>query len=260
MKSYRGYFIDLDGTMYKGKEKIEGAAEFVESLKRKQLPFLFLTNNSSKTPEQIAEKLNHLGVQALKEEVFTSSLATATFISEQKLKAKVYVIGEEGLREAITQEGHQIVDENADFVVIGIDHEITYEKLAKACLNVRNGAEFLSTNSDIAIPTERGMMPGNGAITSVISVSTGVSPLFIGKPEAVIMKQALHLMGCDEQSALLVGDNYHTDILAGIQAGMDTLMVETGVSSFTDIEEIEKQPTYKYKDLFEVIEDMEKAT
>ncbi|KHE72813.1 TIGR01457 family HAD-type hydrolase, partial [Halobacillus sp. BBL2006] len=187
MKPYKGYFIDLDGTMYRGSERIEGAAEFVERLKRVEIPLLFLTNNSSKTPGQISKKLIDLGVPAEEDEVFTSSLATAKFISEQKQTADVYVIGEEGLREAIKKEGHQIVEEKADFVVIGIDHEISYEKLAKACLNVRDGAEFLSTNSDIAIPTERGMMPGNGALTSVIAVSTGVNPTFIGKPESVIM-------------------------------------------------------------------------
>ncbi|MBH0231037.1 TIGR01457 family HAD-type hydrolase [Halobacillus yeomjeoni] len=251
MKSYQAYIIDLDGTMYRGTERIEGAKEFVDHLKKNGKPFLYLTNNSSKRPEQIAEKLNNLGVHADSEQVFTSSMATASYISEQKKCADVFVIGEEGLRDAIRQEGHRLVEEKADYVVIGIDREINYEKYVKACLNVRNGAELLSTNGDIAIPTERGMLPGNGAMTSVITVSTGVEPTFIGKPEAIIMNQALNQLGFPKEEALLVGDNYNTDILAGIHAGIDTLMLETGVSTFEEIKGMDKQPTYKSKNLID---------
>lgn len=120
------------------------------------------------------------------------------------------------------------MDENPDFVVVGLDRDITYEKLAKACLAVRNGATFISTNGDIAIPTERGLLPGNGSLTSVVAVSTGVDPIFIGKPESIIMEQALKVLGIEKNEALMVGDNYDTDILAGINAGMHTLLVHTG--------------------------------
>lgn len=251
MKKYQAYVIDLDGTMYKGKDRIEGAAEFVGHLRMNHIPYLYLTNNSSKTPEQIAEKLNGLGIHADAEQVFTSSMATATYISQQKKKANVYVIGEEGLQKAIEKEGHELVEDRADYVVIGIDRNISYEKFVTACLNVRNGATLLSTNGDIAIPTDRGMLPGNGALTSVISVSTGVNPTFIGKPEAIIMEQALKKLGYPKEDALLVGDNYNTDILAGIHAGMDTLMLETGVSTFEQIKSFKKQPTYQFKNLLD---------
>lgn len=254
MKEYKGYLIDLDGTMYKGAERIEGASEFVEYLKEKDLPFMYLTNNSSKTVDQIAEKLNQIGVRAKPEQVYTSSLATAEYISSKKEKARVIAIGEEGLFDALRQEGLELVQEEADFVVIGIDREVNYEKLASACLEVRNGAAFISTNGDIAIPTERGLVPGNGALTSVVSVSTGVNPVFVGKPEPLIMSRALKRLGYNKEDVLMVGDNYNTDIKAGMTAGLDTLMVETGLSTFDEIKDEEHQPTYKCEDLFHWIQ------
>lgn len=251
MKEYKGYLIDLDGTMYKGAESIHGASEFVESLREKKTPFMFLTNNSSKTVDQIAEKLTQLGVYAHRDFVYTSSLATAEYVRSEKEQARVFAIGEEGLFDALRQQGLKIVEKDADYVVIGIDREINYQKLANACLEVRAGARLISTNGDIAIPTDQGMLPGNGAITSVVSVSTGVKPVFIGKPEPLIMERALKRLGYDAKDVLMVGDNYHTDIMAGMKAGLDTLMVETGLSTFNEIKDHDHQPTYKRKDLVE---------
>ena len=127
---------------------------------------------------------------------------------------------------------------------MGIDREITYEKLAVACLAVRNGAVFISTNGDIALPTERGFMPGNGAMTSVISVSTRTKPIFIGKPESIIMEQALRVLGTKKEETLMIGDNYDTDIRAGMNAGMDTLLVHTGVTTKELLSGYEQKPTY----------------
>lgn len=253
MKNYQGYLVDLDGTMYHGSKRIHAAKEFVEFLAENDLPHLFLTNNSSKTQQEIANKLNDMEIRATKENVFTSSMATASYLSGKKKHGSVFVIGEKGLREAILDAGLVITEENPDFVVVGIDHEITYEKLAKACLFVRDGATFVSTNSDIAIPTERGLLPGNGALTSVITVSTGVEPIFIGKPEPIIMEQALQALGLSNDETLMVGDNYNTDIMAGIQAGVDTLMVFTGVTPFEDYSILPKKPTYHVQNLSEWI-------
>ncbi|UOQ46045.1 TIGR01457 family HAD-type hydrolase [Halobacillus salinarum] len=251
MKNYQAYFIDLDGTMYRGTERVEGAAEFVQYLRKHQLPLLFLTNNSSRKQEQVAAKLMDMGIEAYPEDVFTTSMATASYIARHHANAKVFAVGEEGLVQALQDQGLELVDAGADYVVIGIDREISYEKLSKACLNVREGAALLSTNGDVAIPTERGMLPGNGAFTSVVSVSTGVEAVFIGKPHAEIMEQALAKMNLSKDEVLMIGDNYDTDILAGINAEMDTLMVETGVHRFEEISAYPKQPTYKVKTLQE---------
>ncbi|WP_273853322.1 TIGR01457 family HAD-type hydrolase [Guptibacillus spartinae] len=251
MKNYKGYLIDLDGTMYRGTEKIHEAVEFVKRLKEANLPYLFVTNNSSKRKEQVSEKLEDFGVPCTPDHVFTTSMATASYISNEKNDATVYVIGEEGIRDALTDVGLTIQDDNPDYVVVGIDRSITYEKFAKACIAVRNGATFISTNGDIAIPTERGLLPGNGSLTSVVSVSTEVDPIFIGKPEPIIMEQALAQLGTAKQETLMVGDNYRTDILAGINAGLDTLLVHTGVTTKEHLESVEKLPTYTVETLDE---------
>lgn len=252
MKQYKGYLIDLDGTMYRGNEVIEEAPDFVRTLNEKEIPYLFLTNNSSKTPEQVANKLIELGIEANPEDVFTSSMATAKYIKQTNPAAKCFVIGEEGLFKALQQEGIQITDEvECDAVVIGIDRDINYEKLAKACIAIRNGASFYSTNSDIAFPTEQGLVPGNGAFTSVITVSTGKQPIFIGKPEKIIVKEALSVLGTSLRDTILVGDNYNTDIQAGIQAGMDTLMVFTGVTPYEQYASLPIKPTYHVQNLAE---------
>lgn len=251
MKKYKGYLIDLDGTMYKGTERIEAASDFVKKLKENQIPYLFVTNNSSRTPAQVADKLNSFDIPAEEQLVFTTSQATANYIYEQKKDARVFVIGEEGLFSAIEEKGFVAAGEDADYVVMGIDREISYEKLAVACLAVRNGATFISTNGDIAIPTERGLVPGNGSLTSVIAVSTQTKPIFIGKPEAIIMDQALKVLGTSKEETLMVGDYYDTDILAGMNAGMDTLLVHTGVTTKELLKGYDRKPTYTIDSLDE---------
>ncbi|MBB6453442.1 4-nitrophenyl phosphatase [Salirhabdus euzebyi] len=253
MKSYKGYLIDLDGTMYLGPEPIPYAKEFIEALKEQDIPHLFVTNNSSKRPDQIVNHLLNMNIPATEKQIFTTSMATASYIVGQHSKAKVYAIGEVGLIDALSDVNIELVDEKADYVVIGIDRDITYEKLAKGCLNIRSGATFLSTNGDIAIPTERGFLPGNGSLTSVLEVSTGEKPLYIGKPEPIIMELALQELGLKKEEALMVGDNYKTDIMAGIGAGMDTLLVHTGITSEKDLKQFNPQPTYTAKTLNEWI-------
>ena len=245
MKSYKGYLIDLDGTMYRGTEQIQEAADFIRELRKREIPYLFVTNNSSRTPSQVAQKLRDFGIATEDEQVFTTSMATANYIAGQKEGASVYVVGEEGIKEALKEKGMTLAeDEHADFLVMGIDRGVNYEKLSKACLAVRNGAVFISTNGDIAIPSERGLLPGNGALTSVVSVSTQVQPIFIGKPESVIVEQALKVLGVPKEETIMVGDNYDTDILAGINAGIDTLLVHTGVTTKELLKQYKDQPTH----------------
>ncbi|MCK0472729.1 TIGR01457 family HAD-type hydrolase [Halalkalibacter sp. APA_J-10(15)] len=250
-KAYKGYLIDLDGTMYRGSEKIPEAIEFVKELKQQEIPYLFVTNNSTKPPADVAKHLREMDVPAEEEHVFTTSMATATYISQIKNNAKVCMVGEEGLKLALLEEGHELVEEGAEIVVMGLDRQITYEKLAKAALNIRAGATFIATNGDVALPTERGLVPGAGSLISVLSVSTGVTPTFIGKPEAVIVEQALDVMGLTHKETIMVGDNYHTDILAGIRTQMDTLLVYTGVSTKEHVATYDERPTFEIHSLSE---------
>lgn len=244
MKEYTGYLIDLDGTAYKGKEVIPEAVDFVGRLEENGLRYLFVTNNSSKTPEQVADHLNKLGFRAAPGDVFTASLAAVNYLYEKHPKARIYAIGEKGLKTALTEKGFELSDSHPDAVVIGIDREINYEKLAKACLAVRAGAEFYSTNGDAAIPTEQGLLPGNGAFTSVITYSTQKEPIFIGKPHSIIMEQAHKILGTPKNETIMVGDNYDTDILAGMRFGIDTLLVHTGVTTPEMLAKKQEQPTY----------------
>ncbi|MED2971219.1 TIGR01457 family HAD-type hydrolase [Fictibacillus sp. B-59209] len=251
MKTYKGYLIDLDGTMYRGKERIEEAVQFVQELNRRGLPYLFVTNNSSKTKEDVASVLHNFEIPATSDHVYTTSMATANYIEKIKRDATVYCIGEEGIRQALLEKGFTLTEEQPDFVVMGIDRSINYEKLTIACLAVRNGARFISTNGDIALPTERGLLPGNGSLTSVVAVSTRVQPTFIGKPEAIIMEMALEELGTAKEDTLMIGDNYDTDILAGIRSGLDTLLVHTGVTQKEHLGQVDIQPKYTVNGLDE---------
>ncbi|MDU4448925.1 MAG: HAD hydrolase-like protein, partial [Staphylococcus lugdunensis] len=169
-----------------------------------------------------------------------------------------YMIGGSGLKAALLDRRLTLRrDKHVDYVVIGLDEQVTYDKLAIATLAVREGATFISTNPDVSIPKESGLLPGNGAITSVVSVSTGQQPQFIGKPEPVIMDIALDILTLDKADVAMVGDLYDTDIMSGINVGVDTIHVQTGVTSFAEIQEKDVPPTYSVKDLNEVIRQLQ---
>ena len=253
MKDYQAYLIDLDGTMYRGNEVIEEAPSFIQWLIEQNRPFLFLTNNSARTPEQLADKMVKMGITCGPEHFFTSGMATAEYIELMKAGKKVYLIGEEGVRHALAGKGCEFTLEHPDYVVIGIDRELTYDKLAKASLFVQQGATFLSTNSDRAIPTEQGLVPGNGAVTTAVTVASGVSPQYIGKPESLFVELALQKLGRTAEEVLLVGDNLLTDIAAGQNAAVDTLLVYTGITRSEEVEQLPVKPTYTVNHLLEWI-------
>ncbi|MDN6062832.1 MAG: TIGR01457 family HAD-type hydrolase, partial [Staphylococcus simulans] len=230
MKQYKGYLIDLDGTMYKGADEIDGAKQFIDYLNQHDIPHLYVTNNSTKVPEDVVKKLAGFGIEAKPEEVVTSALATAHYIKQENAQASIYVIGEGGLRQALLNQGLTLIDDtHVDYVVVGLDTKVDYDKFSQGTLGVRNGAKFISTNQDISIPNERGFLPGNGAITSVITTSTKVQPTFIGKPQPIIMDMAMDVINLPKEEVAMVGDLYETDIMSGINAGIDTIHVQTGV-------------------------------
>ncbi|MFC7439682.1 TIGR01457 family HAD-type hydrolase [Laceyella putida] len=231
MKKYHGYLIDLDGTLFRGTERIDGALEFIEWLHKQDVPYLYLTNNSTRTPEQVAEKLRQFGFPATAEQVYTSALAAAQYVKQELNAPSVFVIGEEGLQQAFRDQGIRLTDENPDVVVSGLDRAFTYDKMKKACLSIRAGATFIGTNADRALPTEAGLLPGSGSLAMGMAYATGVDPLFIGKPEPIIMRLALQALGVPPERVLVIGDNLDTDILAGVRSGIDTLLVFTGITT-----------------------------
>ncbi|MGM9903114.1 TIGR01457 family HAD hydrolase [Enterococcus sp. 10A9_DIV0425] len=239
--TYKGFLIDLDGTIYRGTEPIPAGKRFVEELQKKDLPFLFVTNNTTKTPQMVAKRLEtEFDIHVAPETVYTASLATIDFMKTDAKGNKVYVIGEAGLTELILEAGFQWEEENPDYVVVGLDNYLTYEKVVTATLAIQKGATFIGTNPDKNIPTERGLLPGAGSVVSFVETATQTAPIYIGKPEAIIMDKAVEILGLKKEEVLMVGDNYETDIQAGIRNGIDTLLV---LSGFTKEEDLPHLPT-----------------
>lgn len=242
---YKGYLIDLDGTIYRGSEPIPAGRRFVEQLQANQIPFLFLTNNTTKTPETVANRLaNEFSIHVGPETVYTATLATIDYMNDANKGKKVYVIGEPGLIDPILAAGYVWEEETPDYVVVGLDTDVTYEKFVVATLAIQKGATFIGTNPDKNIPTERGLLPGAGSVIAMIEASTQQKAIYIGKPEAIIMEKAVEILGMEKANVLMVGDNYTTDILAGINNGIDTLLVLSGFTQKADVPTLPVPPTY----------------
>ena len=242
---YEGYLIDLDGTIYRGSEPIPAGRRFVEQLQARQIPFLFLTNNTTKTPETVANRLaNEFSIHVGPETVYTATLATIDYLNDANKGKKVYVIGEPGLIEPILAAGYVWEEETPDYVVVGLDTDVTYEKFVVATLAIQKGATFIGTNPDKNIPTERGLLPGAGSVIAMIEASTQQKAIYIGKPEAIIMEKAVEILGMEKANVMMVGDNYTTDILAGINNGIDTLLVLSGFTQKADVPTLPVPPTY----------------
>ena len=253
MKKYAGYMIDLDGTIYRGKEKIPAAKRFIERLQEHDIPFLFVTNNSTQAPIKVVENLaNNFDIHVKEENVYTSALATADYIADlNKDKRSVYVIGEVGLKQAILDKGFHFEETNPDYVVVGLDYDVTYHKFELATLAIKRGAKFIGTNADTNLPNERGLVPGAGSVISLVECSTQQKATYIGKPETIIMEKALERLGLPKDEVVMVGDNYMTDIKAGINFGIDTMLVYTGVSTRELVRKQEIAPTIELGSLDE---------
>ena len=253
MLNYKAYFMDLDGTVYRGKTPIPEAVKFIHFLQSNGIEPFFVTNNSSMTQKQLQEKLAIMDVHADTEHIISSSIAAANYINEFIPGKEVFMIGEQGLEDALKSRDISITTNIADVVVLGIDRDINYEKLSTACLSVRAGATFLSTNSDHAIPSERGFLPGNGAFTKLVEHSTGVEPVYLGKPEPFMLEFIQKKYGFSKEEMVMIGDNYQTDILTGIHMGIDTVHVNSGVNSTAEVKLQAEQPTYFLESLSEWI-------
>lgn len=253
MKKYAGYMIDLDGTIYRGKEKIPAAKRFIERLQGHDIPFLFVTNNSTQAPIKVVENLaNNFDIHVKEENVYTSALATADYIADlNKDKRSVYVIGEVGLKQAILDKGFRFEETNPDYVVVGLDYDVTYHKFELATLAIKRGAKFIGTNADTNLPNERGLVPGAGSVIALVECSTQQKATYIGKPETIIMEKALERLGLPKDEVVMVGDNYMTDIKAGINFGIDTMLVYTGVSTRELVRKQEIAPTIELGSLDE---------
>ncbi|MCL9662324.1 TIGR01457 family HAD-type hydrolase [Paenibacillus hunanensis] len=241
MANGKGLLIDLDGTLYHGNRVIPGAADWIARLKQAGIPYLFVTNNSSRTPEGVAAHMQELGIEAEADQVCTSALAAAAYIAGEQPGASVYVIGEPGLVAAVQAAGLKVSEEQPDYVLQGIDRSFTYDKLTIALRLISGGARFVLTNPDLQLPSHDGLLPGAGTLGAAITAATTVEPVVIGKPSSILMEYALQRIGLSAEDAIVVGDNMLTDIAAGAAAGCPTILVMTGVTTEQNLSQHEAQ-------------------
>lgn len=248
---YKGYLIDLDGTIYQGKNRIPAGERFIKRLQERGIPYLLVTNNTTRTPEMVQSMLaNQFHIETSIETIYTATMATVDYMNDMNRGKTAYVIGETGLKSAIAA-GYVEELENPAYVVVGLDSQVTYEMLAIATLAIQKGALFIGTNPDLNIPTERGLMPGAGALNALLEAATRVKPVFIGKPNAIIMNKSLEVLGIQRSEAVMVGDNYLTDIMAGIQNDIATILVTTGFTRPEEVPTLPIQPDHVLSSLDE---------
>lgn len=254
MIQLRGVVLDLDGVVYRGRELLPGSAEFLAWLRERELPFAFVTNNSTRTPGQYVEHLRRLGIAAEEAQVITSALCAAALLRRWELRGPVLVVGGEGLRQAVRQAGNALVDEGeAEAVVVGLDTQLTYARLRAACSALRRGARFMATNLDANLPVEGELWPGAGAIVAAIRTATGREPVCVGKPEPYPFQMALERLGTRPQETLMVGDQMATDVVGARRMGMPTALVLTGVASEEDARAGDVRPDLVARDLGELL-------
>ncbi len=257
----KGLIIDMDGVLWHGNIPITGLVAFFAILRKIDLPFVLATNNASLTQQQYIDKLAKMGVTVVADEVLTSSMATASYLAKQQSqdKKRVFVIGEQGLREPLESHGFTLTDlyevdgnddmRGADLVVSGLDRMLTWDKLATATLNIKKGAAFYATNVDTTLPTELGDVMGNGGTIAALEASTGVKAISIGKPAPILYQQALQSLGTTQAETVAIGDRLNTDILGAVNAGIRSILVLTGISDRQELSQVDYQPTWVMDDL-----------
>ena len=239
----KAHLIDMDGVLVHGRRPIPGAGDFISRLRAAAAPFLLLTNNSRMTPEEHAARLAGIGIEIGAREIFTSALATARFLHQQRAGASVYAIGDTGLFTALDEFGLRRVEQSPDYVVLGETDSFSFADMTRAVRLVMAGARFIATNPDVNGPTESGMVPGCGAVAATIAAATGVKAYFVGKPNPLMMREALDQLGVRAADAVMVGDRMDTDIVGGTEAGMETILVLTGVTGKEQVDRFPYCPT-----------------
>jgi NagD protein len=228
--------MDMDGVLVQEEHAVSGADEFVATLQAQKVPFLVLTNNSIYTPRDLAARLRNNGIDVPEENIWTSALATARFLEDQRPGGSAYVIGEAGLTTALHSVGYTLTDANPDYVVLGETRTYSFERITQAIRLLENGARFIATNPDPTGPSLQGPMPATGSVAALITRATGIDPYFVGKPNPLMMRSALNAIDAHSETAAMVGDRMDTDIVSGLEAGMETILVLTGVTERHDAE------------------------
>ena len=225
------WLMDMDGVLVHEEHAIPGADQFLSTLRARGIPFLVLTNNSIYTRRDLAARLRSSGLDVPEESIWTSALATARFLESQRPAGSAYVIGEAGLTTALHAAGYTMTDRSPDYVVLGETRTYSFERITKAIRLITGGARFIATNPDATGPTVDGPLPATGSVAALISHATGIEPYFVGKPNPLMMRSALNAIDAHSETTAMIGDRMDTDVVAGLEAGMETILVLTGVTT-----------------------------
>jgi NagD protein len=235
-RQIHSWLMDMDGVLVHEEQAITGAGDFLAWLRERDAPFLVLTNNSIYTPRDLAARLRASGLDVPEEAIWTSALATARFLEDQRPGGSAYVVGEVGLTTALHTAGYTLTDRDPDYVVLGETRTYSFERITRAIRLVANGARFIATNPDATGPSPDGPLPATGSVAALISRATGVEPYFVGKPNPLMMRSALNAIDAHSETTAMIGDRMDTDVVAGLEAGLETILVLTGVTRREDAE------------------------
>jgi len=251
----KGFICDMDGVIYHGSKILDGVADFVNWMIDNDKKFVFLTNSPEKTPHELSMKLERMGLKVSADHFYTSAMATAAFLKSQNSGCTAYVIGEAALTKALYDQGIYMNDVNPEYVVVGETRTYNFEKIEKAIELVNNGAKLIGTNPDITGPTEKGVMPATGSLIAPIEIATGKKAYFVGKPNPLMLRHGLKKINCHSEEIAFIGDRMDTDIIAGIESNVDTVLVLSGVTAINDIDKFPYRPKYILNGVGDVIKE-----
>ena len=248
----KNYLTDMDGVIVHGPALIPGAADFIQRLQTQDIPFLIVTNNSEYTPRDLQMRLSYLGLNVKPEEIFTSALATAQFLHSQSPNGRAFVVGESGLTTALHDIGYTLTDQDPEYVVLGETTTYSFQRITRAIRLINAGARLIATNPDVAGPGEGGIVPATGSLAALISAATGVRPYFVGKPNPLMMRTALRTLNAHSEESVMIGDRMDTDIVAGTESGLRTILVLTGVTTRDMVNRFPYRPTWIRESVAEI--------
>lgn len=252
----QAWLMDMDGVLVREEEAIPGADQFLARLQERGIPFLVLTNNSIYTRRDLAARLRSSGLTVPEEAIWTSALATADFLQDQRPGGTAFVVGEAGLTTALHEAGYTLTERSPDYVVLGETRTYSFERITRAIRLIGEGARFIATNPDATGPSQEGPLPATGSVAALISRATGVAPYFVGKPNPLMIRSALNALDAHSETTVMIGDRMDTDIVAGLEAGLETILVLTGISTQPDIEKHPYRPARIVDSVAELVEDL----
>jgi 5'-nucleotidase len=242
-REIRSWLMDMDGVLVREEHAIPGAPELIGRLRERGLPFLVLTNNSMYTPRDLAARLRRSGLEVPESSIWTSALATARFLADQRPDGSAFVVGEAGVTTALHDAGYTLTDRDPDYVVLGETRTYSFERITRAIRLVLDGARFIATNPDNVGPSTDGPLPATGSVAALVSRATGVDPYYVGKPNPLMMRSALNAIDAHSETTAMIGDRMDTDIVSGLEAGLETILVLTGVTVAGETERFPYRPS-----------------